>query len=343
MPMRWRPHADETDDSHIKGRFHPGCAVIPAALAAAEQTGASGHALLKAIALGYDIGARSTMALGFRSPKTTVFSTHSFGALFGASAAAGTLMDLTGKEAEALLSLTVQQASGLSYWNRDPDHVEKSFDFGAKAARNGVFAALLAKAGMTVPDRPLTGLNGYLEAYAEQADASLLSEGLGDRFEILQATIKKWSVGSPVQSVLDAIEALFLGQPVDPRSIQKIDVQLPSNRIHVVDDRHMPAICAQHLVAVALLDGRVTFASSHDHARMQDPAIRALRQKIRLVSNEALTEARPERQAIVTVDMQKRRKTPASHPGGPRHARRSYAACGCCGKGERHSGAPAAG
>lgn len=297
-------HADETDDSHIKGRFHPGCAVLPAALAAAEHAQTSGAALLKAIALGYDIGARSTMALGFRSPKTTVFSTHSFGALFGASTAAGSLLGLNGKEAEALLSLTVQQASGLSYWNRDPDHVEKSFDFGAKAARNGVFAALLAKAGMTVPDRPLTGLNGYLEAYAEQADASLLSEGLGERFEILQATIKKWSVGSPIQSVLDAIEALFQGKPADPRSIQKIVVQLPSNRIHVVDDRHMPAICAQHLVAVALLDGRVTFASSHDDARMRDTAIQLLRKKIELLSNDALTEARPERQAIVTVEMQ---------------------------------------
>lgn len=296
-------HADETDDSHIAGRFHPGCAIVPAALAIAEREGSSGDALLRAIALGYDVGARATIALGFTSPKTTVFSTHSFGALFGASAAAGSLAGLDLREAEALLSFTVQQASGLSYWNRDPDHVEKSFDFGAKAARNGVFAALLARAGMTAPDRPLTGANSYLAAYAENPDAEALADELGDRFEILNASIKKWSVGSPVQSVLDAIEVLFGGRLVDPAEIEAIEVHLPSNRIHVVDDRHMPAICCQHLVALALLDGRVSFQSSHDDARMGDETVRALRRKIRLVADEELTHARPERQSIVTVRM----------------------------------------
>jgi len=296
-------HADETDDSHIAGRFHPGCAIIPAALAVAERQGSGSSALLRAIALGYDIGARATMALGYVSPKTTVFSTHSIGALFGASAAAGALLGLTAKQCEALLSFTVQQASGLSYWNRDPDHVEKSFDFGAKAARNGVFAALLARAGMTAPDRPLTGPNSYLVAFAENPDADALGAELGSRFEISNASIKKWSVGSPVQSVLDAIEALFGGVPVDPSTIEAIDVHLPSNRIHVVDDRHMPAICCQHLVAMALLDGKVTFRSSHDEARMSDTQVLSLRRKIRLLADDALTHARPERQAIVSVKL----------------------------------------
>ena len=149
-------HADETDDSHVFGRFHPGCAIVPAAFAVAEATDANSEDLLKAIALGYDVGARATMALGYSSPKTTVFSTHSIGALFGAAAAAGSLMRLTPAQAEALLSFTVQQASGLAYWIRDPDHIEKSFDFGGKAARNGVFAAELAHAGMSAPPQPMT-------------------------------------------------------------------------------------------------------------------------------------------------------------------------------------------
>ncbi|MBO6892621.1 MAG: MmgE/PrpD family protein [Roseibium sp.] len=296
-------HADETDDSHIRGRLHPGCAMVPAAIAVAERENAGSEALLKAIALGYDIGARANIALGYSSPRTTIFSTHSIGALFGASAAAAALMGLTTKQAEALLSFTVQQTSRLSYWNRDPDHVEKSFDFGAKAARNGVFAALLAKAGMTAPDRPLTGERAYLAAYAENPKPDELCAGLGDRFEILAASIKKWSVGSPIQSVLDAIEVLFGGEPVDPATIDSIEVRLPSNRIHVVDDRHMPAICTQHLVAIALIDGRVTFASSHDEARMQANDVLALRQKVRLVPDDGLTDARPERQSIVTIQM----------------------------------------
>lgn len=296
-------HADETDDSHARGRFHPGCAIVPVALAVAEHQNAPAKDLLKAIALGYDIGARATIALGYTSPKTTAFSTHSIGALFGASATAGALIGLNAKEAEALISFTVQQASGLSYWNRDPDHVEKSFDFGAKAARNGIFAALLAKAGMTAPDHPLTGANSYLEAFAEFPDPGALSDGLGERFEIQAASIKKWSVGSPIQSVLDGVEVLFKGAPVDPETIESVEVQLPSNRIHVVDDRHMPAICCQHLVALALLEGRVTFESSHDDARMQDANVLSLREKISLIPNEELTHARPERQSIVTIHL----------------------------------------
>jgi 2-methylcitrate dehydratase PrpD len=296
-------HADETDDSHIWGRFHPGCAIVPAALAVAESEGSTGEQLLKAIALGYDIGARAMMALGFTSPKTTKLSTHSNGALFGAAASTGALMKLNQQQAEALLSFTVQQVSGLSYWNRDPDHVEKSFDFGAKAARNGVFAAQLAKAGMTAPGRPLTGQNSFLEAFAENPKPELLSEGLGERFEILRASIKKWSVGSPIQSVLDAVEVLFDGKAVNPDTIRSIEVQLPSNRIHVIDDRHMPAVCCQHLVAIAILDGRVSFSSSHDEARMKDASVQAVREKITLVSNKELTQARPERQSIVTVEM----------------------------------------
>ncbi|MCR9085419.1 MAG: MmgE/PrpD family protein [Rhodobacteraceae bacterium] len=296
-------HADETDDSHAGGRFHPGCAIVPAALAVAEREDSSAPELLKSIALGYDVGARATMALGYSNPRTTVFSTHSIGALFGAAAASGALFRLSPGEAEALLSLTVQQASGLAYWIRDPDHVEKSFDFGAKAARNGVFAALLAKAGMTTPDAPLTGDRSYLEAFAEVPRPELLTQGLGDRFEILQASIKKWSVGSPIQSVLDAIEALFGGACIRGDAIRSVEVRLPANRIHVIDDRPMPAVCCQHLVALALTDGRVSFAGSHDSGRMEDPQIRALRRKVRLIPDEALSRARPERQAVVTVEM----------------------------------------
>ncbi len=296
-------HADETDDSHVRGRFHPGCGIVPAAIAMAEAQDASGDELLTAIALGYDIGARATMALGFSNPRTTIFSTHSFGALFGASAAAAALCRLSSGEAEALLSFTVQQASGLSYWNRDPDHVEKAMDFGAKAARNGVFAAQLAKAGMTSPDCPLTGANSYLAAYAENPRPELLVEDLGERYEILHATIKKWSVGSPLQSMLDALAEIFGGRPVAADEIAELELRLPANRVHVVDDRHMPAVCAQHLAALAVIRGTVSFAGSHDQALMTDAAILDLRKRIRLVPDDDLTDAKPERQAIVIARM----------------------------------------
>ncbi|MDP1718508.1 MAG: MmgE/PrpD family protein, partial [Burkholderiales bacterium] len=82
-------HADETDDSHQLAFYHPGCAVVPAALAVAERESSNGSALLSAVALGYDIGCRVNFALGAMRFHLAGHSTHSFGALFGAAAAAG--------------------------------------------------------------------------------------------------------------------------------------------------------------------------------------------------------------------------------------------------------------
>ncbi|MGH6944660.1 MAG: MmgE/PrpD family protein, partial [Geminicoccaceae bacterium] len=87
-------HADETDDSHAPSFSHPGCAVVPAALAMAERDGRDGTALLRAVVLGYDVGCRATQALGPRAIYRAGRSSHSLAGLFGAAAAAGALAAL---------------------------------------------------------------------------------------------------------------------------------------------------------------------------------------------------------------------------------------------------------
>ena len=67
-------HANETDDSTTEGRFHPGCAIIPATLAVAERENLGSEEIIKAIALGYDIGVRITTSLGYKNPKTSIFA-----------------------------------------------------------------------------------------------------------------------------------------------------------------------------------------------------------------------------------------------------------------------------
>ncbi len=57
-------HSDETDDSHAPSQSHPGCSIVPATLAASEQFGTNGTRMLRAVALGYDVGTRVTMTLG---------------------------------------------------------------------------------------------------------------------------------------------------------------------------------------------------------------------------------------------------------------------------------------
>ena len=88
-------HANETDDSHTNGRFHPGCAIVPGTLAIAEKENLNCSDILKAIALGYDVGVRITTSLGYKTPKTTTFATHSLGTIFGCTASAGALLKLS--------------------------------------------------------------------------------------------------------------------------------------------------------------------------------------------------------------------------------------------------------
>jgi 2-methylcitrate dehydratase PrpD len=171
-------HADETDDSHAPSRTHPGCAVIPAALAAAESVHASGEQFLRAVVLGYDVAARINYALGADAFAAASRSTHSVGGTFGAGAAAGALLGLNGQQVRHLLSFCAQQASGVGCHVRDPDHVEKAFDFGGMPARNGVTAAMMVAAGMTGVDDVFSGERNFLDAYALVPDPQRLIEEL---------------------------------------------------------------------------------------------------------------------------------------------------------------------
>ncbi|MEM8572956.1 MAG: MmgE/PrpD family protein, partial [Pseudomonadota bacterium] len=124
--------------------------------------------------------------------------------------------------------------------------------------------------------------------------------GLGTRFEIMEASIKKWCVGSPIQAALDAaMELLKRGLEVD--AIDKIDLIMPDDRLTIVDNRDMPDVCLQHMVAVALIDGGATFKTSHDKVRMCDPQVRALRAKMTAIPSPELSRARPARQAVLEI------------------------------------------
>ena len=297
-------HGDETDDSHLGGRFHPGCGIIPCVLAAAEISGASGMAVLRSVVLGYDIGARFNLSLGPRKLYAGGHSTHSVGPLFGGAAAAGALMAFNEEQVRYLLSYTVQQASGVQCWSRDEHHVEKAFDFGGMPARNAMSAATMVAAAFTgVPDA-LAGPNNFFSAFSTDPRPELLWHELGQRFEIEQASIKKWCVGSPIQGAIDAVLALMAQHHLKPDNLEQLLIELPDDRCELVNNRNMPNINVQHLVALTLVDGGLTFDSSHDHARMSDPRVLDVRRKIELKPNAQLTTALPPRQVIMTAQLQ---------------------------------------
>jgi len=118
----------------------------------------------------------------------------------------------------------------------------------------------------------------------------------------MATAIKKWCVGSPIQAALDSMKALIDDNGLTPDDVTAITAIMPDDRLHIVDDRDMPDVCLQHLIAVILIDGTLSFAAAHDHERMNDSGVRAVRDRIRLVPSPELTQAKPPRQAIIEIE-----------------------------------------
>lgn len=297
-------HSNETDDTHPGSLSHPGSAVLPSALAAGEKFGVSGERFLRAVALGYDIGPRVTAMLGKQEyMAATHRSTHAIAGTFGAAAAAGSLAGLSAQQMRWLLSYTAQSASGIGSWQRDTQHIEKAFDFAGMAARNGLTAALLVQAGGTGVDDVLSGADSFIEAFGPMNNPAMLTDGLGERYEIMRTDVKKWTVGSPIQAPLDALEALIKKHNFGPDQVQKINVRVASHEATVVDNREIPDICLQHMIAVMLIDKTASFRAAHDVARMKDANVLKQRAKVTLVGDDALDKLLPKRAAIVEVTL----------------------------------------
>jgi 2-methylcitrate dehydratase PrpD len=297
-------HSDETDDSHAPSQSHPGCAVVPAALASAEQFGMDGVQFVRAVTLGYDVGTRVTMALGGVKFQTESHrSTHALAGVFGAAAAAGSCASLTVQQMRWVLDYSAQQASGIAAWQRDTEHIEKAFVFAGMPARSGVTSALLVQSGWTGVEDILSGSDNFLAAFGPQADPMKLVENLGERYEVTRTNIKKWTVGSPIQAPLDALELILKKHPLAVDQVQSVTVRVGTQEAVIVNNRDMPDICLQHMVAVMLIDRTVSFRSAHDKARMQDAGVVRLRAKVNLVPDQDLDRLLPRRVAIVEITL----------------------------------------
>ena len=293
--------ADETDDNYSAGGAHPGCAVVPAALAMGEYGRIDGARFVRAVALGYDVGMRAMKTI---LATTVLQDTHNVVGTFGAAAAAGCAANLGPQQMRWLLDYAAQQAgAGYAIWQRDTEHMEKAFVFGAMGARNGVTAALLVQAGFTGIGDVFAGRDNFFSTYAPRADPRGLLDGLGERFDVGETIIKKWSTGGPVQSPVDALADLRRQHPFAAGDVRQVIVRLSSSAAPKVDNARSPDLCLQYLVAVTLLDGTLTFRAAHDTARMTDPAVLQLRAKVQVVADDGLERLLPKRVAVVEITL----------------------------------------
>jgi len=130
-----------------------------------------------------------------------------------------------------------------------------------------------------------------------------LIDKLGERYEIVRTNFKKWTVGSPIQAPLDALVNLQKRHPFGADQVTQAVVKIAPSEGALVNNREMPDICLQHLLAVMLLDKTVSFQSAHDKVRMQDPVVLRQRAKVQYVPDDELTALLPARVAIVEVTL----------------------------------------
>jgi 2-methylcitrate dehydratase PrpD len=275
-------HADETDDFHPLTKAHPGCSVVPAALAMAEREGRSGIDLINSVALGYDLCCRFLIALGADLVRASHRSAEGTSSTMGSVGAAASLARLDETGMRYALSYAAQQVSGIWSWVRDAEHVEKAFDFSGMGARNGVTAATMVQMGFTGVRDVFDGEHNAFIALSANPDPEEMVKELGSRYFITETAIKPFSVGYPIQAPLDAL-------------------RLPEDGARIVNNRSMPDVNIQYIIAVALADGTLTFADSHSYERMEDPEVCSICERIELIADPALKNPAAPRSGHVEV------------------------------------------
>jgi len=298
-------HADETDDAHFPTVTHPGSVILPAALAIAETRHRSGRELIDAVVLGYDVMCRINKAFDRHWMGKRGLHAGSLCAVFGAAAAASRLLHAGREQVRHALALAGTQASGVNTWRQDPEHIDKALCFSGAPARNGVSAALMAAAGFTGTATVFEGEENFFKAITDNANSEETVKELGERYELLDTSIKKYPAGQPIQATLEGYFRLVKEHRIDARQIEKIVVRLPDTQARTINDRHMPDVNCQYMLAVAMLDGKIDFQNSHDFERMRDPKVLEYKKRVEIVADAELTKAFPKvRSAIVEIATQ---------------------------------------
>ncbi len=290
-------HAFELDDYH-NAKLHPGAVVIPAVLAMAEQLDSSGERIVTAIAAGYEVMIRSSLALNPSAARLRGW--HLTGACgpFGAAAACAVLMGLDTERTAWALGLAGTQGAGLWAFNADGT-MSKRLHAG-KAAHSGVLAAELAASGFSGPTQIYeTEDGGFLKAFSDASNPAPLTHELGKVYHLDAVSIKPYSCCGSTHAYIDA--ALQLRQRLGNAWDAQRPVQVGMSKVVDVqcgfDYAPGSALNAQmslrYCLAAALADGQVLPAQFSER-KMHDPALSQLAARLELVDDPALDKLYPE-------------------------------------------------
>jgi 2-methylcitrate dehydratase PrpD len=301
----------DMDDGNRMAMGHPGASVVPAALAIAEQTGASGKAFLAALVAGYEVAVRASAA---RVPwyKDKMYSTGIWG-VFGATAAAGRLLGFD--------EATLQSALGTA-------GSHGAFPPGGLQANHAMVKEAIAWSGMTGVAAALLARQNFLGPadfldYSGRWDTSALVAGLGDtgRFAILDTYFKPYAVCRWAHPSVDGVLELKHRHDLHIDEIESIQVETFWEVTRLANCEPSNTIAAQFSIqfalAVALLFDRIGPAEVSD-ARVHDPAILSLARKVQVIVDDALDRQFPAK-TMARVTVRTRRgdfRTTVEYPRG---------------------------
>lgn len=282
-------HALDYDDVSTDMRGHPSPPLIPAVLAAGEETGASGGDLLTAYVVGFEIESRLGRGLGRSHYPHGWHATSTTGTL-GAAAAAARLYGLDPARTCMALGIATSLASGS---RQNFGTMTKPLHPGV-AASGGILAAKLAASGFTADAKIVEAPLGYLNLFSPARDAQpqRVLEGLGEQWEILQPgiSIKKYPCCFNTHRALDAVLTLRQGSAFGGDDVESIHVTVPRGAVAaLIHPRPRTGLegkfSMEYCLAAAVLDGRMALDTFRDEAVLR-PAAQALLRRIELEQTE---------------------------------------------------------
>ncbi len=306
-------HSIEMDDVHNASSLHPGVAVIPSALAVAEETGAIGRALFEAILVGYEIMLRVGEAAGPTAVYRRGFHPTAVCGVFASAAAAGKLMGLSPDQLAHALGLAWSFASGNMSFQTEGSWA-KRIQIG-NMARGGIQAARLAKMGAIGPARVFES-DGFFHGYSGEFHSEKLMSGLGEKGDwlkrsvclspfspkILECGIKPFACCRYNQTAIDLLIELKNENKIEAEQIESVRIEIPSTGLPLValpeGNKRTPAnrVEAQFSLyygaAAALVEGDAGYAQYRDEL-LADPHVLALAKKIEAGSSEAIDRLYP--------------------------------------------------
>ena len=278
-------HAVELDDVTTESSLHPGVAVIPAALALAEELGASPAALLEAIVAGYEVTMRVGNALNPASAYARGFHPTGVAGVFGATMAAGRLLGLEVEVLTHALGIAGTLAAGSLEYLADGAWTKRLNP--GWAGHAGITAARLAQAGFTGPASVFEGRLGVLHAYTDAPNPERLLGDLGqmNALQVMRVSIKPYACCRYNHGLIDCVLQLAREHHIQPASVQRIRLGVLSGGALLVADpieqKRSPQsivdaqFSAPYAAAVALVYGTGGI-DAYTQAKLHDPTVRDL-------------------------------------------------------------------